>query len=101
MPKIFLVVGKKDFATHTLMILSCHFGGPRILLCIHPVVKFISGKLKEIHLNALVTIRNVGGTTFSCVYDNCDTNVAVYGKSNAPVKRFFYYSAIANLHTIT
>ena len=66
----------------------CHFGGPKYILRIYPVTKLNSDQLKEILLAAVVAVSNVGGTTISCVCDNCNTNVAVYGKFGGPGKFF-------------
>lgn len=76
-------------ATHALVIeVVCHYGGPKYILRIHPVAKLNSDQLKEILLEALVAVRNAGGTIISCVCDNCNTNVAVYGKLGGPGKAF-------------
>ena len=76
-------------ATHALVIeVVCHFGGPKYILRIHTVVKLNSDQLKEILLHALVAVCNAGGTTISCVCDNCNTNVAVYRKLGGPGKSF-------------
>ena len=83
------VFGYAQNATHALVIeVVCHFGGPKYILRIHPVAKLNSDQLKEILLHALVTVRNAGGTTISCVCDNCNTNVAVYRKLGGPGKSF-------------
>jgi hypothetical protein len=39
-------------------------------------------------LEAFVSVHNAGGTTISCVCDNCKTNVSVYGKLGGPDKSF-------------
>ena len=76
-------------ATHALVIeVVCHFGGPKYILRIHPVAKLNSDKLREMILEALVAVHNAGGTTISCVCDNCKTNVSVYGKLGGPGKSF-------------
>ncbi len=66
--------------THALVIeVVCHFGDPKYILRIYPVAK-----LKAILLEAVVAVNNAGGTIISCVCDNCNTNVAVYGKLGWP-----------------
>lgn len=76
-------------ATHALVIeVVCHFGGPKYILRIYPVAKLNSDQLKEILLEALVAVSNAGGTIISCVCDNCNTNVSVYGKLGGPGKVF-------------
>ena len=76
-------------ATHALVIeFFWHFDGPKYILCIYPVAKLDSGKLKEALLEALVVATNAGDTIISCVGDNCKTNVAVYGKLGGPGKAF-------------
>ena len=68
-------------ATHALVIeVVCYFGGPKYILRIHPVAKLNSDQLKGIILEALVAVSNAGGTTISCIYDNCNTNVSVDAK---------------------
>ena len=72
-------------ATHALVIeVVCHFGGPRYILRIYPVTKLNSDQLKKFLLEALVAVNNAGGCIISCVGDNCNTNVAVYGKLHGP-----------------
>lgn len=76
-------------ATHALVIeVVCHFGGPKYILRIYPVAKLNSDQLKEILVEALVAVSDAGGTIISCVGDNCNTNVAVYGKLGGPGKAF-------------
>ena len=76
-------------ATHALVIeILCHFGGPKYIQCIYPVAKLNSDQLREIILQALVAVSNAGLTIISCVCDNCNTNVSVYGKLGAPGKVF-------------
>ena len=76
-------------ATHALVIeVVCHFGGPKYILHIYPVAKLNSDQLKEILLAAVIAVSNVGGIIISCVCDNCNTNVAIYGKLCSPGKIF-------------
>ena len=41
-----------------------------------------------IYVEALVAVSDAGGTIISCVGDNCNTNVAVYGKLGGVGKAF-------------
>ena len=76
-------------ATHALVIeVVCHFGGPKYILRIHLVAKLNSDQLKDILLEALAAVSNAGGTTISCICDNCNTNVLVYAKLGGPGRVF-------------
>ena len=52
-----------------------HFAGLKYILHNHPVAKLNSGTLKEVILEALVTVDDFVGKTISSVCHKCKTNV--------------------------
>ena len=64
----------------------CHYGGPRLVIRVHPVSKLDSTQLRVFLLETVQTVNNCGGHTVSLICDNCPMNQAVYRQLGGPGK---------------
>ena len=64
----------------------CHYGGPRLVICVYSVAKLNSKCLRSILMETVKITKISGGCPVSFICDNCPMNPSVYKELGGPGK---------------